>query len=87
MRVRARINQADIARVVTGQRAKVRLDAYPGLEFDGEVQQIAPLAVPSQRNPKVRTFTAVVTIKGSHPNLLPNLTASVELLPVSGGSR
>lgn len=87
MRVRARINQADIARVATGQRAKVRLDAYPGLEFDGEVQQIAPLAVPSQRNPKVRTFTAVVTIKGSHPNLLPDLTASVELLPVSGGSR
>ena len=33
------------------------------------------------------TFTAVVTIKGSHPNMLPDLTASVELLPVSGGSR
>ncbi|HEX6322083.1 MAG TPA: HlyD family efflux transporter periplasmic adaptor subunit [Vicinamibacterales bacterium] len=87
MRVRARVNQADIAHVAPGQRAKVRLDAYPGLEFDGEVQQIAPLAVPSQRNPKVRTFTAVVTIKGSHPNLLPDLTASVELLPMPRGGR
>lgn len=81
MRVRAQINQADITRVTVGQRAKVRLDAYPGLEFDGIVEQIAPLAAPSQRNPKVRSFTAVVTVHGSHPNLLPDLTASIELLP------
>jgi HlyD family secretion protein len=87
MRVRARINQADIARVAVGQRARVRLDAYPGLEFDGVVSQIAPLAVPSQRNPRVRTFTALVAIDGSHPNLLPDLTASIELLPHTGGSQ
>ncbi len=85
MRVRAQINQADIARVAVGQRAKVRLDAYPGLEFDGVVEQVAPLASPSQRNPRVRSFTAVVSVEGSHPNLLPDLTASVELLP--GGGR
>lgn len=81
MRVRAQINQSDITRVSAGQRAKVRLDAYPGLEFDGTVEQIAPLAAPSQRNPRVRSFTAVISVQGSHPNLLPDLTASVELLP------
>src|SRR5690606_1945262 len=81
MRVRAQINQSDITRVQVGQRAKVRLDAYPGLEFDGTVEQIAPLAAPSQRNPRVRAFTAVISVQGSHPNLLPDLTASVELLP------
>jgi biotin carboxyl carrier protein len=81
MRVRAQVNQADITRVSVGQPAKVRLDAYPGLEFDGVVEQIAPLAAPSQRNPRVRTFTAVVSVRGSHANLLPDLTASVELLP------
>ena len=81
MRVRAQVNQADIARVAVGQRAKVRLDAYPGLEFDGVIEQLAPLASPSQRNPRVRSFTAVVSVQGSHPNLLPDLTASVEVLP------
>lgn len=85
MRVRARINQADISRVSVGQRARIRLDAYPGLEFDGAVTQIAPLAVPSQRNPKVRSFTALVSISGQHPNLLPDLTASIELLPAAAG--
>ena len=87
MRVRARINQADIARIAVGQRARIRLDAYPGLEFDGIVQQVAPLAVPSQRNLKVRTFTAIVTINGSHPNLLPDLTASVDIFPAAGGTQ
>lgn len=81
MRVRAQINQADITSVAVGQRAKVRLDAYPELEFDGVVEQIAPLAAPSQRNPRVRSFTAVVSVQGSHPNLLPDLTASVEIVP------
>ncbi|MEX2271893.1 MAG: HlyD family efflux transporter periplasmic adaptor subunit [Vicinamibacterales bacterium] len=81
MRVRAQINQADITRVSVGQPASIGLDAYPGLAFDGVVEQIAPLATPSQRNPRVRTFTCVVSVRGSHPNLLPDLTASVELLP------
>jgi multidrug resistance efflux pump len=85
MRVRAQVNQADITRVAVGQRAKVRLDAYPGLEFGGVVEQVAPLASPSQRNPRVRSFTAVISVEGSHPNLLPDLTASVELVP--GGAR
>lgn len=85
MRVRARINQADITRVSTGNRAKIRLDAYPGLEFDGVVQTIAPLATPGGRNPKVRSFAAIIAIHGTHPNLLPDLTASVDLFP--GGQR
>lgn len=85
MRVRARVNQADITRVAAGSRAKIRLDAYPGLEFDGVLETVAPLAVPSLRNPKVRSFIAVIAIKGSHPNLLPDLTASVDLYPAGGG--
>ncbi len=84
MRVRARVNQADITKVSVGQRAKVRLDAYPGLAFDGTVTLVAPLAVASQRNPKVRTFTAVIEVAGSHPNLMPDLTASIDLF---GGAR
>ena len=79
MQVRARVNQADIGMVATGAAAKIRLDAYPELSFDGRVELLAPLAVTSSMTPKVRTFTALVSIQGSSPQLMPDLTASVDL--------
>lgn len=79
MRVRARVNQADIELVELGRPAKVRLDAYPELSFDGRVDLVAPLGVTSSLTSTVRTFTALVSIQGMHPRLMPDLTASVEL--------
>ena len=82
MQVRASVNQTDIAHVAAGQPVRVRLDAYPELAFDGTVEQIAPLAVPSQLTPTVRTFVAIVSIAGSHERLTPDLSASVDVLTV-----
>jgi multidrug efflux pump subunit AcrA (membrane-fusion protein) len=86
MRVRAKISEADSTLVRAGQPAKVRLDAYPDLLFDGVVEFISPMAVASQMSQKVRLFTTVVSIKGTHPKLMPDLSASVEL-KVAGGAR
>lgn len=80
MRVRARVNQADIGQVAVGQAARVRLDAYPDLVFEGRVEQLSPLALVSTLTPKVRSFVALVSIAGSHPNLTPDLSASVDLM-------
>jgi HlyD family secretion protein len=82
MLVRARLNQADIGRVQTGQPAKVRLDGFPELLFDGRVELVTPLAMMSEMSLTVRTFTAVIAIQGTHDQLLPDLTASVEILPM-----
>lgn len=79
MRVRARVNQADISRVSQGQPATIRLDAYPELSFDGRVDLIAPLAVASSLNGRVRSFGVIVSIRGNHPLLLPDLTAAIDL--------
>ncbi len=79
MRVRVRISQADIAMVSTGQSARISLDAYPELEFDGRVEQVAPLAVPSSLTPAVRAFVAVISIVGSHASLMPDLSAAVDI--------
>jgi HlyD family secretion protein len=79
MRVRAKVNQADVNELQTGQRVRMGLDAYPALEFDGAVAQISPLAVPSSLSPKLRNFTALVDVHGSHPNLMPDLTASIDV--------
>ena len=80
MQVRASVNQTDIAHVAVGQPATIRLDAYPELAFDGRLEQIAPLAVPSQLTSTVRTFVAIVSIAGSNERLTPDLSASVDIL-------
>jgi multidrug efflux pump subunit AcrA (membrane-fusion protein) len=79
MRVRARVSQADINELRVGQAVRMGLDAYPELSFDGTVAQISPLGVTSNLSPKVRTFTALIDVKGSHPNLMPDLTASLDV--------
>jgi multidrug resistance efflux pump len=79
MRVRARVNQADIALVRPGRPAVIRLDAYPELRFDGRVEIVSPLGVTSSLTPTVHTFTALVSIQGVHPQLMPDLTASVDV--------
>ena len=80
MQVRARVNQADAENVRQGQAAVVRLDGFPELSFKGRVELVTPLASTGMST-TVRTFVAVVSIEGSHPQLLPDLTASVEILP------
>ncbi len=86
MRVRAKVNQADIGEVRPGLPVRIGLDAYPDLTFTGRVVQISPMGVVSALSPKVRTFVALVAVDGSHPNLMPDLTASldVELARQSG---
>ncbi|MCC7043251.1 MAG: efflux RND transporter periplasmic adaptor subunit [Acidobacteria bacterium] len=79
MRVRAKVNQADVAMVRVGQRVKVGLDGFPDLVFDGTVDSLAPLASPSQFSQTVRTFIAVVSVEGTHPQLLPDLTAWIDI--------
>lgn len=80
MQVRARINQVDIASVRVGQRARVSLDAYPGVSLNGRVTQLAPLAITSSLTPTVRGFVAVITIEGSDTNLMPDLSAAVDIV-------
>jgi HlyD family secretion protein len=86
MRVRAKVNQADIGDIKAGLPVRIGLDAYPDLAFTGRVVQISPLAVTSGLSPKVRNFIALIAVDGSHPNLMPDLTASldVELAHESG---
>jgi HlyD family secretion protein len=79
MRVRAKVNQADINELKVGQLVRVGLDAYPDLVFNGRVAQISPLGVRSTLSAKVRTFVTLIDVEGSHPNLMPDLTASLDV--------
>ena len=83
MQVRGRINQADAEQVRAGQPATVRLDGFPELSFKGKIEQVTPLAVGGM-SMTVRAFVAVVSIQGGDPQLLPDLTASVEVAVAPG---
>lgn len=81
MQVRARVNQAEVGLLTVGQAAVIRLDGFPELSFKGKVVSIGPLGVAGSFSRTIRTFTALVAIEGKHPQLMPDLTASVELMP------
>jgi HlyD family secretion protein len=86
MQVRAMVNQADVGSIAPGQPAKIRLDAYPELLFDGRVELVAPLGVQSSMTPKVRSFVALVSIQGANEKLMPDLSASVEIMAARGSA-
>jgi len=79
MRVRARVNQADMNELRVGQNVHVGLDAYPELTFQGRIDQISPIGQQSTLSPKVRSFIVLVLVNGAHPNLMPDLTASLDV--------
>jgi HlyD family secretion protein len=80
MQVRVRVSQVDRALVAVGQSARIGLDAYPGLVFDGTLKQVAPLAVTSSVTPAVRSFVALVSIVGANASLMPDLSAAVDIV-------
>jgi multidrug resistance efflux pump len=82
MQVRARVNQADAGLVHAGQSATIRLDGFPELSFEGRVEQVTPLATTGMSQ-TVRILVAIVSVDGTHAQLLPDLTASVEIVPAT----
>ena len=79
MLVRVKVNQADVHLLKAGQPARISLDAYPELEFQGRVEHVAPVGTTSMLTPRVRNFVATVSIQGSHPKLMPDLSAAVDV--------
>jgi HlyD family secretion protein len=79
MRVRVRVNQADVEGVRPGAAARITLDSYPDREFHGTLEQMSPIASTSALSARVRTFVAIFSIEGSDPHLLPDLAAAVDI--------
>jgi HlyD family secretion protein len=81
MRVEGTINQTESSQIRVGQKARVRLDAFPGLEFKGEVDGIGALASGGWRQGYyIRNVPVRIRIEGNDPRLIPDLSASVEVI-------
>lgn len=79
MRVRAKINQADMTRLRLGQTARITLDSYPSRVFTGRLEQLSQIGSISTLSNRVRTFLAVFSIVESDPHLMPDLAAAIDV--------
>lgn len=97
MIVQAEVNQVDIQNVRMGQKARVRLDAYPDVELDGRIVGIGAIAGKAggaggrfSRGGSGLFLKAVpveIAIDGKDERVIPDLSASVDILvdePVDG---
>ena len=81
MQVEAKANQAESSELRIGQPVSVRLDAFPGLQFNGRVYSIGALATGGwMQNNYIRTIPVNIQIEGSDPRLIPDLSAAVDVL-------
>ena len=81
MQVEGSINQAESSEFRIGQRARIKFDAFPGMEFDGTIHTIGALASTSQRQSDyVRNVPIRVKIEGSDARLIPDLSASADVV-------
>jgi HlyD family secretion protein len=74
MQVEASVDEADIGRVKVGQRVEFTVDAYPDLNFEGEVTQIRLQPVESAN---VITYTVIIDAPNVELKLMPGMTANI----------
>ena len=75
LEVEVDVNEAYIARVHGGQRARITLDAYPDTAFRGAVRQVVPTADRQRATVQVK-----VVINDHDSRILPEMGAKVEFL-------
>jgi HlyD family secretion protein len=85
MMVETEISEFDLGKVDVGTRAELRLDAYPGARFKGEVINVGALARQkiSRATGKptgVKVFDVKIRVSEADPRLRPGLSATVDFL-------
>ncbi|WP_031496613.1 efflux RND transporter periplasmic adaptor subunit [Bryobacter aggregatus] len=81
MIINAVVNQVDGERLRMGQKARIRFDAYPGLEVPAHIVSIA--AVPKSggmRATYVREIPVLLRIDKMDPRIIPDLSCSVDVV-------
>ncbi len=77
IQVEAKVDEADIGRVRTGQAVTFKVDAFPGEEFSGTVSQIR---MEPQMSNNVVTYVVIITAINPDEKLFPGMTASVTIV-------
>ena len=75
LEVAAKVPESDIGRIRVGQRATVRVDAFPDQLFQARVREIAPRAV---KTDNVTSFEVELDLIGAAPDLRIGMTVDVD---------
>jgi len=75
--VQGKVDEADIAHVYMGQRARIKVESFRDRLFYGKVTKIAPMGVEADN---VTTFEVRVSINNPGGELKANMTANAEIL-------
>lgn len=76
MQIEVSVDEADISRVILGQKAGFTVDSYPEQTFHGKVVQIRSAPIITQN---VVTYVVVVNVDNSDLKLKPGMTANVSI--------
>lgn len=77
LRVRARVNEADIGRVLPGQEATFTVNAYPGKTFHATVTAVAPQA---ETVSNVQLYDVLLEIDGKANGLRAGMPCNVTII-------
>jgi HlyD family secretion protein len=77
MEVNVAVDEADVGRVLAGQKMRFTVDAFPGERFTGQVTQIRKAP---QTSNNVVTYSVMATVDNPDLKLLPGMTASARIL-------
>jgi multidrug efflux pump subunit AcrA (membrane-fusion protein) len=84
MVIEGNINQTESSTFRLGQKANIEFDAFPGMKMTGRVYSMAALATKGWReNFYIRSLPVRVNIEGSDPKLIPDLSASADVITAS----
>lgn len=80
--VRLTVHEIDAPRIQRGQKALIRLDAYPEMALTGTVNRLLPIAGQILDNDELELqgFSAEITLDKGDERLRPGMTASVEII-------
>lgn len=82
MTVDVKVHESYVKRVNKGQRARVRVDAFPDIILEGEVFKIGVLPDSQNRwmNPDLKVYSTTILIEGQHDWLKPGMSAEGEII-------
>ena len=70
VRVRVRVDETDIGKLVAGVPARIHVAAYPGREFGGSIEKVEPQAIVDQN---VTMFAVLITVANEDGLLRPGM--------------
>ncbi len=78
--VEIQIREVDVAKISSGMRAVVKLDAMPWVGLQGEVENVSSLAEDDRQNANIRRFFARIQLDEKIPEVHVGMSATVEII-------